>query len=74
MKTLRKLLLVACAAFLFTSCEETYNDKLLWRTQPGIWLVYQTIDSGPDLQRRKTNRKICQLHHRRQQKGNIDFE
>lgn len=30
MKTLRKLLLVACAAFFFTSCEETYNDKLFW--------------------------------------------
>ena len=30
MKTLRKLLLVACAAFFFTSCEETYNNKLFW--------------------------------------------
>lgn len=30
MKTLRKLLFVACAAFFFTACEETYNDKLFW--------------------------------------------
>ena len=30
MKTLRKLFYVACAVFFFTSCEETYNDKLFW--------------------------------------------
>lgn len=30
MGTLKKLILVACAVFFFTSCEETYNDKLFW--------------------------------------------
>lgn len=30
MRTLKKLFCVACAAFLLTSCEETYNDKLFW--------------------------------------------
>lgn len=30
MRTLRKLFYVACTAFLLTSCEETYNDKLFW--------------------------------------------
>lgn len=30
MRTLRKLIYVACAAFFLTSCEETYNDKLFW--------------------------------------------
>ena len=30
MKNLRKLFCVACAVFFFTSCEETYNDKLFW--------------------------------------------
>ena len=30
MKNLRKLFYVACAVFFFTSCEETYNDKLFW--------------------------------------------
>ena len=31
MKNLRKLFCVACAVFFFTSCEETYNDKLFGR-------------------------------------------
>ena len=30
MKNLRKLFCVACAVLFFTSCEETYNDKLFW--------------------------------------------
>lgn len=30
MRTLKKLLYVACTASLLTSCEETYNDKLFW--------------------------------------------
>ena len=30
MRNLRKLSYVACAIFFFTSCEETYNDKLFW--------------------------------------------
>ena len=30
MRNLRKLFCVACAVFFFTSCEETYNDKLFW--------------------------------------------
>ena len=30
MRNLRKLFYVACAVFFFTSCEETYNDKLFW--------------------------------------------
>ena len=30
MRNLRKLSYVACAVFFFTSCEETYNDKLFW--------------------------------------------
>lgn len=29
MRTLKNFC-VACAAFLLTSCEETYNDKLFW--------------------------------------------
>ena len=67
MKTLRKLFYVACTMFFLASCEETY-DKLFsaGRTQSGIWLVYQTIHSGPDLQRRKVNRKNRQLSDGRQ--------
>lgn len=30
MRNLEKLFWVACAVFFFTSCEETYNDKLFW--------------------------------------------
>lgn len=30
MKTLRKLIYVACTVFVLTSCEENYNDKLYW--------------------------------------------
>ena len=30
MRTLKKLLYVACTASLLTSGEETYNDKLYW--------------------------------------------
>lgn len=30
MRNLRKLFYVACTVFFFTSCEETYNDKLFW--------------------------------------------
>ena len=30
MRTLKRLFYVACTAFLLTSCEETYNDKLFW--------------------------------------------
>lgn len=30
MKNLRKLFYVACTVLFFTSCEETYNDKLFW--------------------------------------------
>ena len=48
MKTLRKLLLVACAAFFFTSCEETYNDKLFWpgelSQEYGAYIKPSTLD------------------------------
>lgn len=48
MKTLRKLLLVACAAFFFTSCEETYNDKLFWpgelSLEYGSYIKPSTLD------------------------------
>ena len=48
MKTLRKLLLVACAAFFFTSCEETYNDKLFWpgelSQEYGSYIKPSTLD------------------------------
>ena len=30
MRTLKRLFYVVCTAFLLTSCEETYNDKLFW--------------------------------------------
>ena len=30
MRNLEKLFWVACVVFFFTSCEETYNDKLFW--------------------------------------------
>lgn len=48
MKTLRKLLLVACATFFFTSCEETYNDKLFWpgelSQEYGSYIKPSTLD------------------------------
>lgn len=48
MKTLRKLLLVACAAFFFTSCEETYNNKLFWpgelSQEYGSYIKPSTLD------------------------------
>ena len=67
MKNLRKLFCVACAVLFFTSCEETYNDKLFW---PGeisqcIWLVHQAVYTGFNLQRRETNRKDCQFQNGR---------
>lgn len=30
MRNLKELFCVTCAVFFFTSCEETYNDKLFW--------------------------------------------
>ena len=30
MRNLKELFCVACIALFFTSCEETYNDKLFW--------------------------------------------
>ena len=55
------------ASLAIKELEEYYGIKLLaGRTQPGIWLVYQTIHSGPDLQRRKVNRKNRQLSDGRQ--------
>ena len=67
MKNLRKLFCVACAVLFFTSCEETYNDKVILagRNQPGIWLVHQAVYTGFNLQRRETNRKDCQFQNGR---------
>ena len=48
MKTLRKLFYVACAAFFFTSCEETYNNKLFWpgelSQEYGSYIKPSTLD------------------------------
>lgn len=48
MKTLRKLFFVACAAFFFASCEETYNDKLYWpgelSQEYGSYIKPSTLD------------------------------
>ena len=48
MKTLRKLFYVACAVFFFTSCEETYNDKLFWpgeiSQEYGSYIKPSTLD------------------------------
>ncbi len=41
------------------------------RTQSGIWLVYQTIHSGPDLQRRKVNRKTVSFQTEDSKKGTL---
>ena len=48
MKTLRKLFYVTCAVFFFTSCEETYNDKLFWpgeiSQEYGSYIKPSTLD------------------------------
>ena len=48
MKTLRKLFYVACTTFFLTSCEETYNDKLLWpgelSQEYGSYIKPSTLD------------------------------
>ena len=48
MRTLKKLFCVACAAFLLTSCEETYNDKLFWpgelNQEYGSYIKPATLD------------------------------
>ena len=48
MKNLRKLFCVACAVFFFTSCEETYNDKLFWpgeiSQEYGSYIKPSTLD------------------------------
>ena len=65
MKNLRKLFCVACAVLFFTSCEETYNDKLFWpgeiSQEYGSYIKPYTLD----LQRRETNRKDCQFQNGR---------
>ena len=59
MKNLRKLFYVACAVFFFTSCEETYNDKLFWpgeiSQEYGSYI--KTIYARPNLQWRETRWK-----------------
>ena len=66
MRTLKKLLYVACTASLLTSCEETYNDKLFWpgelNQEYGAYIKPATLD----LQRRKTCWKNCRFQNRRQ--------
>lgn len=56
MRTLKKLLYVACTASLLTSCEETYNDKLFWpgelNQEYGSYIKPATLDltySGENL-------------------------
>ena len=48
MRNLEKLFWVACAVFFFTSCEETYNDKLFWpgeiSQEYGSYIKPYTID------------------------------
>ena len=48
MKNLRKLFCVACAVLFFTSCEETYNDKLFWpgelSQEYGSYIKPSTLD------------------------------
>ena len=48
MRNLRKLFYVACAVFFFTSCEETYNDKLFWpgeiSQEYGSYIKPSTLD------------------------------
>ena len=48
MRNLRKLSYVACAVFFFTSCEETYNDKLFWpgeiSQEYGSYIKPSTLD------------------------------
>ena len=48
MKNLRKLICVACAVLFFTSCEETYNDKLFWpgelSQEYGSYIKPSTLD------------------------------
>ena len=48
MRNLRKLFYVACAVFFFTSCEETYNDKLFWpgeiSQEYGLYIKPYTLD------------------------------
>lgn len=68
MRTLKKLLYVACTASLLTSCEETYNDKLFWpgelNQEYGSYIKPATLDltySGE-----KTCWKNCRFQNRRQ--------
>ena len=65
MRNLRKLFYVACAVFFFTSCEETYNDKLFWpgeiSQEYGSYIKPYTLD----LQWRETRWKNCQFQDRR---------
>lgn len=56
MRNLEKLFWVACAVFFFTSCEETYNDKLFWpgeiSREYGSYIKPYTLDltySGENL-------------------------
>lgn len=48
MKTLRKLLHIACIGFFLVSCEETDNDKLFWpgeiSQEYGSYIKPQTLD------------------------------
>ena len=48
MKNIRKLFSVACAVLFFTSCEETYNDKLFWpgeiSQEYGSYIKPSTLD------------------------------
>ncbi len=67
MRNLRKLFCVACAVLFFTSCEETYNDKLFWpgeiSQEYGSYINPYTLDltySG-----RETRWKNCQFQDRR---------
>lgn len=64
MKNLRKLFCVACAVFFFTSCEETYNDKLFWpgeiSQEYGSYIKPYTLDltySGEKLAGKTVNFK-----------------
>ena len=64
MKNLRKLFCVACAVLFFTSCEETYNDKLFWpgeiSQEYGSYIKPYTLDltySGEKLAGKTVNFK-----------------
>lgn len=63
MRTLKRLFYVACTAFLLTSCEETYNDKLFWPgelcQEYGSYIKPAYLK--PDLQRGETRWKNCRL-------------